>query len=64
MTIVALGDAKVIVPLGTCSCVGVGVPRVGCSSPGRGYEEEVLVHSWVGRVGSSRVLVLVIVAVW
>ena len=62
MTIVALGDAKVIVPLGTCS--GVGVPRVGCSSPGRGYEEEVLVHSWVGRVGSRRVLVLVIVAVW
>jgi len=64
MTIVALGDAKVIVPLGTCSCVGVGVPTVGCSSPGRGYEEEVRVFSKVGCVGSRRVLVLVIVAVW
>ena len=60
----ALGDAKVIVPLGTCSCVGVGVPRVGCSSPGRGYEEEVRVCSKVGCVGSRIVLVLVNVAVW
>jgi len=64
MTIVALGDAKVIVLLGTCSGVLVKVPRVGCSSPGRGYEEEVLVHSWVGRVGSRRVLIWVNVAVW
>jgi len=64
MTIVALGDAKVIVPLGTCSGVLVKVPRDGCSSPGRGYEEEVPVHSWVGRVGSRRVLIWVNVAVW